>query len=238
MLRDLIVRGLWRAIALPVPKRRGGSSTSPLFELEPQTAEPEIADSAPDPDPPARMPTGMGEFALQALRMSQSIHRWAPDILQADPSQRQQLESMLSWFHDCIVQMTPTGFLKAGQQWGHHVFQSAYLLKCMMLSRVLRGGSKLSSAIKQSVALILPGEIADHVTRMIDQEVVKLPSRWTLSRFHLTLDAAFMIYQRRRLSQIGIANTNIRFYKKRSWVAANRAACLIICLSGLGEGGP
>lgn len=109
--------------------------------------------------------------------------------------------------------MTPTGLLQAGHMWGHHVFESAYLLKCMMLSRVLRGTSKLSYAIKRSVALVLPKEISDHVERILDEGAVKLPSRSTLSRFNLTLDAAFMLYQRRRLTQTqtGAANTNIRY---------------------------
>ena len=218
VLRDVIVRGLWRAIVLPVPKLRGGCSVSPLFELEPPTAPvPEIAAEVPDPDPicpiASRTPAGMGEFSLRALQMSQSIYRWAPDILQADPSQRDQLEKMLSWFHSCVVKMTPTGLLQAGHMWGHHVFESAYLLKCMMLSRVLRGTSKLSYAIKRSVALVLPKEISDHVERILDEGAVKLPSRSTLSRFNLTLDAAFMLYQRRRLTQTqtGAANTNIRY---------------------------
>jgi hypothetical protein len=56
----------------------------------------------------------------------------------------------------------------------------------------------MRSAIEHAVVLVFPPQLVEHVVQALDSEVVKLPSASTLSRFHVVLDAAFMVLEREK----------------------------------------
>ncbi len=70
------------------------------------------------------------------------------------------------------------------------------MLRCLLLSRVLTSTHKLRRAIKQSIELVIPLEIAKPIVELIDSNVMKFPDKASLSRFHFVLDSAYMVYNR------------------------------------------
>ena len=196
-LRELYVRGAWRVVAFGVPKLRGcGSSLSQMLGDLPKP-DADVVYHGPQIEMNfASGPPTFDSFQREALDTGAALRRWAPSILAADASSKELLNKALSWIDGCVTRLSPMGVCTASNAWGHHVFQTTFLLRCAMLARLIRNSKKLASAIKQSVALVLPTEIADYVRQVVDSKHIKLPDRSTLSRFLLTLDTAYMLDMR------------------------------------------
>ena len=84
--------------------------------------------------------------------------------------------------------------------------------------------SRLSKVIAQSVQLILPPESAKHIVEMIQDKSTPLPSASTISRFKLTLDAAFMLLKRTE-NQSDVDVTSDFDLAARSFMADSSEQC-------------
>ena len=151
-------------------------------------------------------PEGFDHFQTEALNAGLALRSWAPHILQADPSARHQVEQVLRWVDDCMTKVSPMGIC-ARQSWGHHIYESVFMLQCLLMSRSLRSTCKFKLAIKQVVSLVCPWDIAQSVNCLLDAKEIVLLDRTTLSRFHLVADVALMLYQRSRNSQADRASS-------------------------------
>jgi len=222
MLRDLVVRGNWGTLAFPLPRGRGvplivkqlfqglGVEPLPVAAAQGQAGEEEEEEDQQDSDsndapgvrlqqPPGLLAVdGLASFQASAGGIGTHLREWAPHILAAHPDARSDLESAVAWLDSCVTDMTPSGICVQRTAWNKHMFDTLFLLRCTLLSREIRCAGKMKSTIKQAVALVLPPQVAEHVAAAMDHDVIRLPSRSTLSRFHLVLDAAFMIIEREK----------------------------------------
>ena len=161
------------------------------------------------------MPTLVKQNVLQchslegALEVGQSLRSMAPGILASSPDFKPQLERVLNWIDHCAVNITAVGICNDRVAWGHHVCQTAFLLRCLLLTRSLTSTQKLRSAIKQAVKLVLPPDIAEPIAKLMDSGEIQFPDKATLSRFHLVLDASYMLYCREAYghNSTGLANS-------------------------------
>ena len=203
VLRDVLVRGAWRVLAAPCPKLRGGHRSAHVFFAG--CASSSVPDVNCEEKLPYR-PEGFDHFQTEALNAGLALRSWAPHILQADPSARHQVEQVLRWVDDCMTKLSPMGIC-ARQPWGQHIFESVFVLQCLLMLRSWRSTRKFKLAIKQGVSLVCPWDIAQSVNCLLDAKEIVLPDRTTLSRFHLVADAALMLYQRSRNSRADRASS-------------------------------
>ncbi len=131
-----------------------------------------------------------------ALDVGQALRTMAPAILASSPDFKPQLEQVLNWVDRCALNFTPVGICNDRVAWGHHVYQTAFLLRCLLLTRSLTSTHKLRSAIKQAINLVLPPDIAQPVAKLIDTNQIRFPDKASLSRFHFVLDTSYMLYCR------------------------------------------
>ena len=216
---QLIASGSWDTFVLPqIPVVEGGTSGLCFsWSLLPVAcpAQPNGLLQFPDID--------LELNAAAVLEMADTLREFAT-LAHGEqiPAQLQRLVATLQKFHDEIC---PEVFVKNARDLQHrHVlasskipFQSAYLLRVMLFSGVLKSSSHLREALMQALSIVLPKTLLPTFKNLLNECASVVPHASTISRWRFILDAAIMIHNRklnalpgRRMSRVLMADSSVQ----------------------------
>ena len=201
---DRIVSGEWSGLLLPNPDTdmalgRGGRLKSNMLGITYWPALRELFLNVP------RAPVEDESLTeVVALQMADEFRRAALGLDLDDELDREQLVQLHRYAHllqRMCDEMSPTNIkgcmleCRGRTQSQNLRYQSMFLVKCLLLSHLLRDSANLAAVVKRSLQLCLPGVWSRSLVEQLCDKPAQggvYPSASKISRARLLLDVAFM----------------------------------------------
>lgn len=125
------------------------------------------------------------------------------------------VDAILAWVYRVMDMLRPgrmqLAHHRAGMV-GRHSYGSLSLLRCWIMSCVLKQSNQLREALQRAAYLILPAGVAAEFAQTLKSGDHAIPSAPTISRFRLRLDVSFMLHARRlHRASPGGASKHVRY---------------------------
>ena len=110
-------------------------------------------------------------------------------------------------------------------------FKKEYLLKILMMCSALKTSTGLGNIFRDMVSACLPNGLKYMIKDLVDSAARQMPSKTTVSRYRMVLDAAFMAWERKRNAALDASGGATRYLMCDSSMQHGSEFEGIVCLT-------
>ena len=110
-------------------------------------------------------------------------------------------------------------------------FKKEYLLKILMMCSALKTSTGLGNIFRDMVSACLPNGLKYMIKDLVDSAARQMPSKTTVSRYRMVLDAAFMAWERKRNAALDASGGTTRYLMCDSSMQHGSEFEGIVCLT-------
>ena len=171
---SLVALGRWAELSASLPE---------LFQES-------IGPSGAEPPQPSQVDL----TASSCQEVANHIRRWAPCVLASLPEERMHLEAAVCWLDNISWNFPADGY--GLLQKSKLVYSSLFLVKMLLLMRLIPGSVDVKTLLIDAVSLLFPNLLKSVCEKLLHKPKM-FPSPGTRHQARLVLDAALLLWRRR-----------------------------------------
>ncbi len=208
LLLELYVRDARPVVLYPLPKDRGvcnelkvamwGSLPSSAGSAD--NRELDETDSGQSWQPEPKTLLTMKAVEEFSARSANALRKWSDAILAEHRGDAELLSETLQWLNEGHLSILPSSkwtLKRPGTATYIRIYRHVYLIKCFLVTSILRKDADLLKCLKGACQIVLPPHVASICENLLGTGEMPVPHKSTISRFRLSYDVGSMLVMRK-----------------------------------------